>query len=284
MKGIIVGVDESPYSQAALRWAVGYGGDRDLPVTAVMAWDYVLQHHVAQDAPFDAAYGSETAAKVLAEVVRDAVDAVGEGRNGLAQVVIRDRAGPALLHAAGDDASLIVVGARGMSGFKGLLIGSVSRYVLHAASVPVAVIRRDPTRVDAPLVVGIDGSESSRRALEWAVEYARSQERPLIALHAWIPPYNPMGLWAPPDIHKQAQAADRFLDSQLARVDESGLVGRIERRVKEQRPSAALLEASGLASMIVVGSRGRRPVSNTLLGSVSDQVSHYATCPVVVVP
>ena len=83
---------------------------------------------------------------------------------------------------------------------------------------------------------------------------------------------------------KQAKAAERFLDDQLAQVDESGLVGCIERRVQEQRASAALLEASGLASMVVVGSRGRRPVSNTLLGSVSDQVSHYATCPVVVVP
>ena len=282
MKGIIVGVDESCFSQAALRWAVGYGGDRDLPVTAVMAWDYVLQHHVDHDAPFDPTYGSETAAKVLDEVVRGAM---GEGRNsGVAQVVIRDRAGPALIHAAGHDASLIVVGARGMSGFKGLLLGSVSRYVLHAATVPVAVIRRDASRVDAPVVVGVDGSAVSRRALEWAVAYARSRGFQLIALHAWIPPYNPMGLWAPPDLHKQAEAAERLLADQLARVDESGLIGRIERRVKEQRASAALLEASSLASMVVVGSRGRRPVSNTLLGSVSDQVSHYATCPVVVVP
>jgi nucleotide-binding universal stress UspA family protein len=142
MKGIIVGVDESSCSQDALRWAVGYGGDRDLPVTAVMAWDDVLQHHVDHDAPFDPAYGAETAAKVLDELVRRAV---GEGRNsGVTQVVIRDRAGPALIHAAGHDASLIVVGARGMSGFKGLLLGSVSRYVLHVATVPVAVIRVAP--------------------------------------------------------------------------------------------------------------------------------------------
>jgi nucleotide-binding universal stress UspA family protein len=282
MKGIIVGVDESGCSQAALRWAVDYGGDRDLPVTAVMAWDYVLQHHVDHDAPFDPAYGAETAAKVLDEIVRRAL---GEGRNdGVAQVVIRDRAGAALTHAAGPDASLIVVGARGMSGFKGLLLGSVSRYVLHAAAVPVAVIRRDPTGIDAPVVVGVDGSEPSRRALEWAVAYARTRRLQLIALHAWIPPYNPMGLWTPPELHKQAKAAERFLDDQLARVDESGLIGPIERRVKEQRASAALLEASGLASMVVIGSRGRRPVSNTLLGSVSDQISHHATCPVVVVP
>jgi nucleotide-binding universal stress UspA family protein len=282
MKGIIVGVDESSCSQDALRWAVGYGGDRDLPVTAVMAWDDVLQHHVDHDAPFDPAYGAETAAKVLDELVRRAV---GEGRNsGVTQVVIRDRAGPALIHAAGHDASLIVVGARGMSGFKGLLLGSVSRYVLHVATVPVAVIRRGATRVNAPVVVGMDGSQPSRRALEWAIAYARSRKVQLIALHAWYPPYNPMGLWAPADLHKQAKAAERFLDDQLAQVDESGLVGCIERRVQEQRASAALLEASGLASMVVVGSRGRRPVSNTLLGSVSDQVSHYATCPVVVVP
>jgi nucleotide-binding universal stress UspA family protein len=93
-----------------------------------------------------------------------------------------------------------------------------------------------------------------------------------------------MGLWAPPELHKQAQAAEQFLDSEVARVDQSGLVGRIERRVREDRAAAALLEASCVASMVVVGSRGRRPVSSTLLGSVSDQVSHHATCPVVVVP
>ena len=69
MKGIIVGVDESSYAQAALRWAVDYGACRDLPVTALLAWEFALQHHVDAHAPFDPAYGSETAAGVLDALV-----------------------------------------------------------------------------------------------------------------------------------------------------------------------------------------------------------------------
>jgi nucleotide-binding universal stress UspA family protein len=280
MKGIIVGVDESPWARAALRWAVDYGIDRGLPVTAVMAWDYVEQHHTDVDARFDPSYDEETAAKVLDELVSDAVGAEQQ----VARVVLCDRAGQALIDAAGIDASLIVVGARGMSGFRSLMLGSVSRDVLHAATGPVAVIRAQPADPGAAVVVGIDGSEPSRRALEWAVAYAACRKLTLIALHAWIAPYNPMGLWTPADLERHAASAAQLLDTELGDIDEAGLVAPIERRVCEERASAALLEAGCQASLVVVGSRGRGRVSNTLLGSVSDQVSHYATCPVVVVP
>ena len=69
MKGILVGVDESTYAQAALHWAVDYGAERNLPVTALLAWDYIVQHHAEPNAPFDPAYGSEMATKVLDELV-----------------------------------------------------------------------------------------------------------------------------------------------------------------------------------------------------------------------
>jgi nucleotide-binding universal stress UspA family protein len=280
MKGIIVGVDESSYALAALRWAVDYGACRDLPVTAVLAWDYILQHHVDADAPFDPTYGSAKAAGVLEALV---TRAVGDGQS-VERLVVCNRAGPALIEAADIDASLVVVGARGMSGFKGLLLGSVSRYVLHAATGPVAVIRADAGRGGNPVVVGLDGSQPSRRALTWAVDYAICRKLRLVALHAWMPPYSPLGLYAPFDLGRQHQAAKHFLDEELATVEEANLVEPIDRRVTEDRASSALLEASSLASVVVVGSRGRGQLSNTLLGSVSDQVSHYATCPVVVVP
>ena len=280
MKGIIVGVDESAYAQVALKWAVQYGSDRGLPVTALMAWDYIQQQHTDPDAHFDPKYNAEAAAKVLDELVSRAL-----GTNGsVAKVVVCDRAGHALIDAAGTDASLVVVGARGMSGFRGLMLGSVSRYVVHAAAGPVAVIRTQAAYADAPVVVGLDGSESSRRALEWAVAYARSRNLPLTALHAWIPPYNPLGLWSPRDLEKQAHAAARLVNDELANIDEMGLVAPIDRRVREERASAALLEAGCLASIVVIGSRGHGQLSSTLLGSVSDQVSHYATCPVAVIP
>ena len=280
MKGIIVGVDESSYAQAALRWAVDYAAQRNVSVTALLAWDYIDQHHLQPDTMFDPSYGSETAEKVLDALVRRAVGVDSE----VARVVVCDHAGHALVEAAGTDAALVVVGARGMSGFKGLLLGSVSRHLLHAATGPVAIVRDDASRVNEPVVVGIDGSEPSRRALEWAIEYARCRQLRLVALHAWLLPYTMLGIFAPPDLRECAERADRFLAHELTHVDATGLIEPIERRTVEGPPSAALLEASSLASLVVVGSRGRGQFTNTLLGAVSDQVSHYATCPVVVVP
>jgi nucleotide-binding universal stress UspA family protein len=245
-----------------------------------LAWDYLDQHHLEPNATFDPSYGSEKAKTVLDELVRRAV---GDD-NEIVRVVVCDHAGHALVEAAGLDASLVVVGARGMSGFKGLLLGSVSRHLLHAATCPVAIVRDNASRVDEPVVVGIDGSEPSRRALQWAIDYARSRQLNVIALHAWILPFTMLGVFSPPDLGECAERADQFLENELRRVDPIGLIDPIERRAVEGRPSAALLEASSLASLVVVGSRGRGEFTNTLLGSVSDQVSHYATCPVVVVP
>jgi nucleotide-binding universal stress UspA family protein len=133
-------------------------------------------------------------------------------------------------------------------------------------------------------VVGIDGSDPARRALAWAVADAECRARSLVAVHAWLPPYNPMGLWSPVDLRRQEAAALTFLDRELGGVDESKLVTPVERSAPEQRPSAALLDAAAEASMLVVGSRGKGQLSKVLLGSVSDQVSHHAHCPVVVVP
>ena len=102
-------------------------------------------------------------------------------------------------------------------------------------------------------------------------------------MHAWLPPYSPLGLYAPSDLARQARGATEFLEQELAGVDESTLVDRIERRPVEQRPNEALIDAAGYASLIVAGTRGRGHVAKTLLGSVSDQVSQHATCPVVIV-
>jgi nucleotide-binding universal stress UspA family protein len=133
------------------------------------------------------------------------------------------------------------------------------------------------------MVVGIDGSEGSRRALEWAVEHARRLGVSVMATYAWRGPSVPQ-LWYGPhsDPDDLARRAAQFLDAQLASVDTSGVD--VERRVVDNRPSAALIEAGTLASLVVVGSRGHGQVTNVVLGSVSDQVAHHATCPVVVVP
>jgi nucleotide-binding universal stress UspA family protein len=280
MERIIVGVDESPYARAALRWAVDHAGTSGAPITAVMAWGYIDQHHLEPDTGFDPRYSSAIAEKVLDEIVAGAVDpgAVTERR------AVCDLPARALLDAA-DGAGLLVVGARGMGGFRGLLLGSVSRQVLHRATCPVAVVRDDASRVGAPVVVGVDGSGASQRALQWAIDHARARQLPVVAVHAWHLPYVGGDFatpWIDPD--DLATGADRFLREQLARVDTTGLVAPVECRAIPDRAGAALVEASSLASLVVVGSRGHGQLTNAILGSVSDQVAHHATSPVIVVP
>ena len=280
MEGIIVGVDESDSARAALRWAVDDATHTDQPVTAVMAWGYIDQHHLEPSAPFDPHYSSAIAAKVLDDLVDRAV---GDDAD-VARLVVCDLPARALLETAAG-ATLLVVGARGMGGFRGLLLGSVSRQVLHGAHCPIAVIRDAASRAGEPVIVGVDGSEPSQRALQWAVDHAAAHRLRLVAMHAWRLPFTMTGpLLSYPDPAELAVGAERFLHEQLAKVDTTGLVAPVEHRAVDGRAASALIEASALASVVVVGSRGHGQLTNTILGSVSDQVSHHATSPVVVVP
>jgi nucleotide-binding universal stress UspA family protein len=79
-------------------------------------------------------------------------------------------------------------------------------------------------------------------------------------------------------------SAEMMLDRQLDQVDVIGLPEAVERRVEAASPAAALVDASHHASMVVVGSRGHRPGTALVLGSVSDPVTHHASGPVIVVP
>jgi nucleotide-binding universal stress UspA family protein len=278
-RNIVVGLDESTHAAAALQWAVAQALDSHDRVTAVLGWGYLDQHHLEHDAPFDAHYSATMAAKVVDDLVQRAVgdlyDVHAVTACGLPATAILDTA---------KDADLIVVGARGTGGFRGLLLGSVSRQVLHGAHCPVAVVRDGAERAGEPVVVGVDGSPPSQRALAWAVDHARRQRLPLVAVYAWYLPPAGYGLYAPsPDPDEFAADAKRFLEHQVARNDTIGLVAPVECRTVGERPTAALLEASARASLVVVGSRGHGQIANLALGSVSDQLSHHATCPVVVV-
>ena len=278
MNGIIVGVDESPHACAALRWAVEHAALDHEPVTAVMAWGYFDQHHPDAHQPCDTAYGQDAAAGVLDDIVAGALGPHADIR----RVAV---CGPpvAALRDAAADASMLVIGARGMGGFRGLLLGSVSRQLLHDAACPVAVVHDDASRHARPVVVGVDGSDPSRRALAWAADHARRRGVSLVAVHAFQSP-SPAHLWYPPDRDPEElrRRASSFLQTHVATVDTSGVS--LDCRAVDDRASAALLDAGVLASLIVVGSRGRGQVVGSVLGSVSDHVAHHATCPVVIVP
>lgn len=134
------------------------------------------------------------------------------------------------------------------------------------------------------IVVGVDGSESSRKALEWAVAEARLRKDNLTVLHAWsfvvpVPgPYPASGV-SPEALEQMAQA---LLDQSVAAVDATGVD--IEKRLVAGGAADSLRNEAKGADLLVVGSRGHGGFAGLLLGSVSSQVTHHAPCPVVVVP
>jgi len=284
MGSIIVGVDESRSAADALRWAVREGEYRGWPLTAVMAWGYLDQRH-ADGEHFDPDYGPDDAARTLLQLVNRAVpdEAISIERR-----VVCDLPARALLDQS-TGADLLVVGARGFGGFHGLLVGSVSQRCAHHTTIPIAIVRSvdDPNNaVSNKIVVGIDGSKSSQKALAWAVEEALARRAQLTVVHAWWPAMFGAIEFAAPilGIETFDATAKRTVDEALAECDVDGLAGPVATEIVEGGAARAILAGAADASLIVVGSHGRGAVAGMVLGSVSQQVIHHAACPVVVVP
>lgn len=287
MQTIVVGVDGSDGAAVALRWAVAEGAIRGWPVEAVLAWGFLDQHHkiVAED--FDPGYSADDAKEALDTYVEQAIGA--ESAGSVERRIVSDLPARALVDAS-SDAALLVVGARGLGGFRGLLLGSVSQKCLHEATCPVAVIRPDEVGAPPPgpphVVVGVDGSPASRRALQWAADEATARGAMLEVVHGWQPPFGgglPM-TGTVVDFSIFEDTAHQMVADMLDEVDLSALPRPLERTVVYMGPSSALLEASRRAHVVVVGARGLGGLKRMLLGSVSHQVTLHATCPVVVVP
>ena len=144
---IVVGVDSSHGSKAALGWALGQSRLTGAAVEAVAAWQ--------QPATYEYSYGAipfpepsdtiaVTAEKVLTETVADAVGTGGPP----VDVRVKVAHGPAaqILLEAAAGAELLVVGSRGHGAFAGMLLGSVSQHCTHHAPCPVIVVPDDKSR------------------------------------------------------------------------------------------------------------------------------------------
>ena len=135
----------------------------------------------------------------------------------------------------------------------------------------------------ARIVVGVDGSDSSKDALAWAVRQAALTGAVVEAVTAWqIPTY--YGFAVTDDAPDFKQLAVSMLEEAIAAA--SGLAPDVLIRpvVAEENAARALLDAAKGADLLVVGSRGHAGFTEALLGSVGQYCVHHAKCPVVVVP
>lgn len=134
------------------------------------------------------------------------------------------------------------------------------------------------------IVVGVDGSPGSVRALQQAVDLARALSADVDAVHTWQVTYGASELSMMPSIPvpEIQEGAERTLAKVVDSVDAHGVA--INPIAVEGDPAATLLDAAQGADMLVVGSRGHGGFVGLLLGSVSHKVIHHAPCPVLVVP
>jgi nucleotide-binding universal stress UspA family protein len=131
------------------------------------------------------------------------------------------------------------------------------------------------------IVVGVDGSPSSEKALAWAVEHAHRTGRPVDAVIAWEFPAT-YGIVPGSEFDFRGQAAD-VLGKSVQNVVAADDAGRVRQRVLRGHPARALLDAAAGADVLVVGCRGHGGFAGMLLGSVSQHVVAHASCPVLVV-
>jgi nucleotide-binding universal stress UspA family protein len=132
----------------------------------------------------------------------------------------------------------------------------------------------------ARVVVGVDGSESSKQALRWAARLAAADGSRIEAITAWDypPSFN-----APVDVNWRPDVdADTVSRETLDEVFGDDRPAGLEARVVHGSARTVLIDASRGASLLVVGSRGHGGFAGLLLGSVSSACSEHAHCPVLV--
>jgi nucleotide-binding universal stress UspA family protein len=137
-----------------------------------------------------------------------------------------------------------------------------------------------------PVLAGVDASDHSIAAVQWAVTEARLRRRPLWLVHAYSAPLVTAPVLAPPYDWRQdasREAAEAVLDRAVHVARREGPDVVVNADLATGPAGDALVELSSRAHLLVVGHRGHGGFVSLLLGSVSQQVVHHVTCPVAVV-
>ncbi|MFI7707446.1 universal stress protein [Nonomuraea sp. NPDC049480] len=277
---ITVGVDGSVTARAAVEWAANDAFRMRVPLRIVHAVDrtpYQVGRYPNPSLP-DALLREGRRilreAEALVHERQPTVEVTTQEVEGAPATVLRDQA---------KDATEIVVGSRGLGGFAGALLGSVSTQVAGHARCPVVVVRPEHRPVHGEVVVGVDDSPECEPALAYAFEQAKLRGATLRAVHAWQLPVHAFAPEATYDMDEVRTAQHQVVRDRLNAAREEYPQVTVVEDVHAAHPVDALVEASGKADLLVVGSHGRGAMGSMVLGSVSRGALHHANCPVAVV-
>lgn len=287
---IVVGTDGSPVSKVAVDWAARTASLRGVALKVV----HVINPPVVMafpEVPMPEGYlqwQEDEGRRVLAaglSIAEEASLLLGDAAKPIevTSEMVAGSSVPELVRES-SRAQLVVVGCRGRSAVARGLLGSVSTGLVHHAHCPVAIIHDEdplmPHPSKAPVVVGVDGSPASERAVAIAFEEASLRGVDLVAVHA----RSDSGMFEFPgaDWSELRTSAEVTLSERLAGWGERYPDVLVRRVVVADRPAHQLLEQAQSAQLLVVGSHGRGGFAGMVLGSVSTAVIHGARMPVIV--
>ncbi|MEU5939942.1 universal stress protein [Micromonospora sp. NPDC047548] len=279
---ILVGYDGSADATLALDWALDEAQRSGRPVRLAYVFEWLTVTGWIGPGVAPGIWPDEAARRQVEDMVHKAATDAAAARPGTTvHGEVYDGPPALVLQERSTDAGLLVLGSRGHGGFGGLLAGSTAVAVTAHAHCPVVVVRAGQAGAAGPVVVGVDGSESSRVALGFAVETAAQREAPLRIVRVFEPPGQ---RWRPSDYDERATVAEEraAVEEALAQWRATFPDVGVDVEVTPGNPAATLVEASRGAQLMVVGSRGLGGLRGMVLGSVSQQLLQHAYCPVVV--
>jgi nucleotide-binding universal stress UspA family protein len=277
---VLVGVDGSEHSRQALKWAADEAKRRGALLRIIYA-----ELREPKNLPAWYEPGSSDLSPGQA-IVDDAYGLVATRHPSVvARAEVAESPAALALTAASRSAELLVVGARGRGGFEELLLGSVSDRCIQLAGCPVVVVHTDPD--DRPLravppriVVGIDGSVGSTRALRWALDEAKLRSASVEAAFVWQ--YPPTGAFALGPARGYEVVSREIIDAAKESAETWAPEVTFTAEARFDGTVPALLDASREADLLVVGSRGHAGFKHALLGSVAHQCARHANCAVAI--
>lgn len=275
---VVVGVDGSPESRSALRWAASRAEQAKRPL-----------HVIHAEGALFATYSPKLDVTPIGHICDEAVGIVAQLHPELTVTWSQPAESPvSALIDASTVAAEIVLGTKGSGAVRGAVLGSVAVRVSTAAHCPVLVVRGAVTdrQAKGPVVVGVDLRPDSIAALDFAFGEADRRNVGLRAVLCWqLDRWDfASGIPMPGGNMKAVQQRHRtLLNKALADPSERYPGVAVTTHVECAPTAGTLVEQSTNASLLVVGTRGHREVAGLVLGTVSQRVMRRALCPVAVV-
>lgn len=285
---VVVGYDASSPSEAALKWAARAADHRELPLLVLHAAERIMytqdagsgiwdKDRALADAKDIAQGGAERVTAAFPNLTVKTAGSLFTAKVALGEV--------------STNSSMMVLGSNGRGKIGSFLLGSTAYAIAGYARCPVVIVQDGSDKLpgpDRPIVVGVNGTPGSERAIETAVDIAHEWGAPLALVSTWAPaePWTngPAGYTSVAQASKDYQeSAEKINAETVARVAEEHQGLTVTGTVVKDKPVEGLVKTAAGGGLLVVGKRGYGSFVGSTVGSTTLGVLNQAKLPIMVV-